>query len=71
MAVFWYTAPCSVALMMEAVRTSETLHYFYQIIRRYTPEGIINVVTICEQMAVFCHLKVENKLLAYYVICSI
>jgi hypothetical protein len=22
-------------------------------------------------MAVFCHLKVENKLLAYYVICSI
>jgi hypothetical protein len=47
MAVFWVVAPCSlvevyqralIALMMEAVRTSETFVNFYQTTRRYNPE---------------------------------
>jgi hypothetical protein len=33
MAIFWV-----IALMMEAVRTSETLVNFYQTTRRYNPE---------------------------------
>jgi hypothetical protein len=48
-AVFWDVAPCSlvdylvedeslIALMMEAVRTSETLVNFYQTTQRYNPE---------------------------------
>jgi hypothetical protein len=52
MAVFWVVAPCSlvdvyqrfrgpcclITLMMEAVRTSETMVNFYQTTRRYNPE---------------------------------
>jgi hypothetical protein len=52
MAVFWIVAPCSlvevyqisevlaltIALMMEATRSSETLVNFYQTTRRYNPE---------------------------------
>jgi hypothetical protein len=38
--VFWDVAPCSfIALMMEAVGTSETLVNFYEITRRNIPEG--------------------------------
>jgi hypothetical protein len=36
MAVFWVVA--TIALMMEAARTSQTLINFYQTIRRYNPE---------------------------------
>jgi hypothetical protein len=38
MAVFWVVAPCSLVLMMEAARTSETLVNFYQTTRSYNPE---------------------------------
>jgi hypothetical protein len=38
MAVFWIVAPAMIALMMETVRTSETLVNFYQTTRRYNPE---------------------------------
>jgi hypothetical protein len=38
MAVFWVVAPCRIALMMEAARTSETLVNFYQTPQRYNPE---------------------------------
>jgi hypothetical protein len=39
MAVFWVVAPCSlVALMMEAVQTSEALVNLYQSTRRCNPE---------------------------------
>jgi hypothetical protein len=38
MAVFWFVAPCSLSLMMEAARTSETLVNFYQTTRPYNPE---------------------------------
>jgi hypothetical protein len=47
MAVFWVVAPCSlvevyqrfrIALMMEAVMTSETMVSFYQTTWRYNPE---------------------------------
>jgi hypothetical protein len=51
MAACWVVAPCflvevhhffprlSIALMMEAVMTSETVVNFYQTTRRYNPEG--------------------------------
>jgi hypothetical protein len=43
MALFWIVAPCNLvatssALMMETIRTSETLVNFYQTTRRYNPE---------------------------------
>jgi hypothetical protein len=48
MAVFWVVAPCSlvevyrrfrvIALMMQAVSTSETSVNFYQTTQRYNPE---------------------------------
>jgi hypothetical protein len=41
MTVFWVVAPCRlslIALMKEAVQTSETLVNLYQCIRRYNPE---------------------------------
>jgi hypothetical protein len=41
MADFWVVAPCSlamIALLMEAVSTSETLVNFYRTTRRYNPE---------------------------------
>jgi hypothetical protein len=43
MAVFWVIGPCRlvevfIALMMEAVRTSETLVNVYQSTMRYNPE---------------------------------
>jgi hypothetical protein len=40
MAVFWVVAPCRllIVLMMEAVRTSETLVNFCQSTRPYNPE---------------------------------
>jgi hypothetical protein len=38
-AVFWLAAPCRlIALMMEAVQTSEALAKFYQSTWRYNPE---------------------------------
>jgi hypothetical protein len=36
---FWNIAPCSLALMREAVRTYETLVYSNENTRRYNPEG--------------------------------
>jgi hypothetical protein len=41
MAIFWVVGPYNlvlIALMMEAVSTSETLVNFYQSTRRYNPE---------------------------------
>jgi hypothetical protein len=38
MAVFWAVAQCSLSLMMEAGRSSETLVNLYQTTRRYNPE---------------------------------
>jgi hypothetical protein len=41
MTVFWYVAPCTlveIALMMEAVSTSETSVSFYQTTRHNIPE---------------------------------
>jgi hypothetical protein len=37
-AVFWVVAPCSLALLLEAARISETLVNFYQTTRCYNPE---------------------------------
>jgi hypothetical protein len=39
-AVFWVVAPCRlvIALIMEAVQTSETLVHSYKSTRRYNPE---------------------------------
>jgi hypothetical protein len=53
MAVFWDVSPCSlieidqhfiIALMMEALSTSETLINFYQITRRNIPEDTVLTV---------------------------
>jgi hypothetical protein len=38
MAVLWVIMPCSLALMMEAASTSETLVNFYQTTWCYNPE---------------------------------
>jgi hypothetical protein len=54
MTVFWDVAPCSIveinvcniALMMEAVSTSETSVNFYETTRRKIPEGGNRLVSI-------------------------
>jgi hypothetical protein len=52
MAVFWVVAP-AIALMMEAVQTSETLVNSYQSTRRYNPEDSHLLVGFCFQRTVF------------------
>jgi hypothetical protein len=42
--VFTVQCPLLIALMMEAVRTSELSVYFYETARRYIPEGIVPIV---------------------------
>jgi hypothetical protein len=44
--VFWNVAPCSLALMMEAVNTSETSANFYESTRHKIPEDIFILAAV-------------------------